>query len=220
LESVGRKDHGFELSIRDLDGSRTIFHDILIFAIPPVNAATYLEGLDSRLTQRLKEIESSTIAVLALGFKAADIINPLDGFGYLIPRKEGVRSLGVLWSSSIFPGRAPKDHKLLQIMIGGAHDLRAIELNNEDLIDQALREANPVLGIKGRPVMAKVIRHSNGIPQYNLGHKDRINEIQARVQNIENLYLAGNGYLGISTNDCIRHGRELAEKVVEQLIQS
>ena len=151
--------------------------------------------------------------MIGLGFKDEDIANPLDGFGYLIPRKEGVRSLGVLWSSSIFPGRAPKGHKLLQIMIGGAHDLRAIEADDQTLVETAMKDADPVLGFRGAPVLQNIIRHKSGIPQYNLGHKARLQEIQQRMQGIDGLHLAGNGYFGISANDCIRHARELAGRI-------
>jgi oxygen-dependent protoporphyrinogen oxidase len=124
-----------------------------------------------------------------------------------------VRSLGVLWSSSIFPNRAPAGHKLLQIMIGGAHDLRAIEEDDQSLVETAMKDADPVLGFRGRPVVQRVIRHKSGIPQYNLGHRERLQEIQQRMRGIDGLHLAGNGYFGISANDCIRHARELAGRI-------
>jgi oxygen-dependent protoporphyrinogen oxidase len=215
IESLTRVEKGFDLVVRDGNGSQTAHHDIVVIATPPEQAAPFVAGLDEALAQRLTEIKSSTIAVIGLGFKGEDIANPLDGFGYLIPRKEGVRSLGVLWSSSIFPGRAPVGHKLLQIMIGGAHDLRAIEADDQTLVETAMRDADRVLGFRGAPVLQNVIRHKNGIPQYNLGHKARLREIQQRTQGIDGLHLAGNGYFGISANDCIRHARELAGRIAE-----
>jgi len=95
-------------------------------------------------------------------------------------------------------------------MIGGAHDLRAIEEDDETLVSTAMKDADPVLGFRGRPLLQKVIRHKSGIPQYTLGHNARLREIRERVQGIPGLHLAGNGYFGISANDCIRHARELA----------
>jgi oxygen-dependent protoporphyrinogen oxidase len=213
IDSLTRADKGFELAVRDGNGTRKVHYDIVVIATPPEQAAPFAAGLDGALAQRLMEIKSSTIAVLGLGFKGADIANPLDGFGYLIPRKEGVRSLGVLWSSSIFPNRAPEGHKLLQIMIGGANDLRAIEADDRTLIETAMKDADPVLGFRGAPVLQNVIRHKSGIPQYNLGHNARLREIQERTQGIQGLHLAGNGYFGISANDCIRHARELAGRI-------
>ncbi len=218
IESFARTEKGFDLVVRDGNGTQTVHHDVVVIATPPEQAAPFVAGLDSMLAQRLKEIKSSTIAVIGLGFKGEDIANPLDGFGYLIPRMEGVRSLGVLWSSSIFPGRAPEGHKLLQIMIGGAHDLRAIEADDQTLVETAMKDADPVLGFRGKPVLQRVIRHTSGIPQYNLGHKARLQEIQQRMQCIDGLHLAGNGYFGISANDCIRHARELAGRIAANIV--
>ncbi len=215
IESLTRAEKGFDMVVRDESGTQTVHHDIVILATPPEQAAPFVAGMDAALAQRLTEIKSSTIAVLGLGFRSEDIANPLDGFGYLIPRREGVRSLGVLWSSSIFPGRAPAGHKLLQIMIGGAHDPHAIDADDQTLVETAMKDADPVLGFRGKPVVQNIIRHKSGIPQYNLGHKARLLEIQQRTQNVGGLHFAGNGYFGISANDCIRHARELAARIAE-----
>ncbi len=217
IESMTRAEKGFDLVVRGAEGAQPVHHDIVVLATPPEQSAGFVTGFDATLAQRLTEIKSSTIAVIGLGFRGQDIANPLDGFGYLIPRKEGVRSLGALWSSSIFPNRAPEGHKLLQIMIGGAHDLRAIEADDQTLVDTAMKDADPVLGFRGKPLVQQVIRHKSGIPQYNLGHKARLSEIQQRMQGIANLHLAGNGYFGISANDCIRHARELAARIAAAL---
>ena len=217
IDSLTRTGSGFDLVVRDAGGARRAHHNMVVLATPPEQTAPFVAGMDGELAQCLSGIKSSTIAVIGLGFKAEDIANPLDGFGYLIPRKEGVRSLGVLWSSSIFPNRAPAGHKLLQIMIGGAHDLRAIEADDETLVDIAMKDADPVLGFRGKPVVQNVIRHKSGIPQYNLGHNARLREIRQRVQGIPGLHLAGNGYFGISANDCIRHAKELAAQIAGNL---
>ena len=217
VESLTRAGKGFDLVVRDANGAQTAHHDMVVIATPPEQAAPFVSGMDAALAQRLTGIKSSTIAVIGLGFRGEDVSNPLDGFGYLIPRKEGVRSLGVLWSSSIFPNRAPAGHKLLQIMIGGAHDLRAIEADEGTLVDTAMKEADPVLGFRGNPMVQCVVRHKSGIPQYNLGHKARLQEIQRRMQPIRGLHLAGNGYFGISANDCIRHARDLAGRIAADI---
>jgi oxygen-dependent protoporphyrinogen oxidase len=217
IRSIQRIDGGYRICGRDASGEFQHKHDIVVLATPPTGAAMLLRPFDSALGQALSEIQSSTIAVLALGFRDDDITNPLDGFGYLIPRKQAVRSLGVLWSSSIFPNRAPQGHKLLQIMIGGAHDMAAVVADDELLIRTALSDADPVLGFRGEPVMARVFRHGNGIPQYSLGHRARLEVIQKRLETLPGLYLAGNGYHGISSNDCIRHAGLLASKIVDTM---
>jgi oxygen-dependent protoporphyrinogen oxidase len=216
VESVRRTNDGYELTGRNGEEPFQRRHNVLVFAAPPQSAAVLVEGLDAELGRLLDGIKSSTIAVLGLGFRADDIENPLDGFGYLIPRNQGLRALGVLWSSSIFSNRAPQNRKLLQIMIGGAHDPEAIDADDQTLVDSAMKDADPVLGFKGQPIMTRVFRHRFGIPQYNLGHRARLEEITRRVRNLPGLYLAGNGYHGISTNDCIRHAAELAREIVDK----
>jgi hypothetical protein len=122
-------------SLRTPGGTTCRRHDVLVFAVPPQGVAPLLAPVDAELGRVLGEIPSSTITVLGLGFRGDDIGSPLDGFGYLIPRNQKLRSLGVLWSSSIFPGRAPEGGKLLQIMIGGAHDPKAVEEDDKTLVD-------------------------------------------------------------------------------------
>ncbi len=215
LDSLRRVKDGYEVTGRTSEGPMVRRHDVVVLASPPRGAAALAACLDAELARLLGEIRSSSIAVLALGFKAEDIANPLDGFGYLIPRNQRLRSLGVLWSSSIFPNRAPQGHKLLQIMIGGAHDPGAVDEADDTLVDTALKNADPVLHFKGGPIMTRVIRHRCGIPQYTLGHQARLKAIDACLQKLPGFHLAGNGYHGISSNDCIRHARELARKIVE-----
>ena len=213
IESVTSARPGYELVLRTPGGTTCRRHDVLVFAAPPQGAAPLLAPVDAELGRVLGDIPSSTITVLGLGFRGDDIGSPLDGFGYLIPRNQKLRSLGVLWSSSIFPGRAPEGGKLLQIMIGGAHDPKAVEEDDKTLVDTALRDADPLLRFKGAPVVARVVRHRAGIPQYNLGHRDRLAQIARRLESLPGLHLTGNGYHGISANDCIRCARDLAAKI-------
>lgn len=217
IEAIHRDAGRYEIAYRGPEGPARQQHDILIVTTPPSNAAELVTGLDPALGGILRQIESSTAVMIALGFQAADIAHPLDGFGYLIPREAGLRSLGVLWSSSIFENRAPAGHKLLQIVLGGAHDLHAVDVDDQALIDTAMKDAGPVLGIKGEPVMTRVIRHHTGIPQYTLGHQARLEQIAHRLKDLPGFHLAGNGYHGISTNDCIRTTNELAARIAEGL---
>ncbi len=214
IESIHGVDGGYEVTGQVAGGPLSRRHDALIMASPPQAGALLVAPLDLELGQLLAAIQSSTIAVLGLGFTQDGIADPLDGFGYLIPRNQGLRSLGVLWSSSIFPNRAPNGHKLLQVMIGGANDPGAINEDDSILIDTALKNADPVLHFKSEPIMTRVFRHRCGIPQYNLGHRERLQSIAQRLQHLPGFYLAGNGYHGISTNDCLRHAAELAERIV------
>lgn len=213
--TAGKK--GYSLLLEHNGEEQTAGHDVVILSAPPVAAARMVGGLDEELADVLSQIPSSTIAVVALGYETGALGSELDGFGYLIPRAEGVRPLGVLWSSSIFDNRADMDRRLLTVMIGGAHDPEAVTLSDDELTDLAVREIDSTIGVNGKPVIRRIVRHRNGIPQYVLGHRERLREIDERLKNLPRFHLAGNGYRGISTNDCIKHSYELVERIVAEL---
>lgn len=219
--AVERSGEKFRITSKNDTAQETMsaIHDLLIIATPPTVAASLIKTVAPELVTDLDAIKSSTISVVSLGFRASDIKDDLNGFGYLIPRNEGIRSLGVLWSSSIFAERVEDGNKLLTVMIGGAHDPEAIEMSDSELIKTAIEDAKPFLQINGSPVMSKVIRHRLGIPQYNLGHRERLQRIQGQNQTSTNLFFAGNGYFGISANDCIRNSAELAEIIVSSVTE-
>ena len=214
INEVEKTAKGFSMEINaEGRGKELRNHDFLILAAPPTATASMIDSIKPDLAEELTKIKSSTIATIALGFDGSALDNELNGFGYLIPRNEKIRSLGVLWSSSIFADRASAGDKLLTVMIGGAHDMDAINLDDSQLIDIALKDAQPYLQITGQPKMTNVIRHRLGIPQYVLGHKERVNLIEEQNRKDDGLYFAGNGYFGISANDCIRNSGKLAETI-------
>lgn len=217
VNRIESQNNGYSLLIEHKGAEQEVEHDIVIITAPPVAAAQMVNEMDAELADTLGRIPSSSIAVVALGYEAEDLGSELDGFGYLIPRAEGVRPLGVLWSSSIFEHRANADQRLLTVMIGGAHDPEAVTLSDEELTDLAVREIDSTVGINGKPAMRRIVRHQNGIPQYVIGHRERLSIIDKRMKDLRQLYLAGNGYHGISTNDCIKHSYELVEKIVSEL---
>ena len=110
---------------------------------------------------------------------AADLGHPLQGFGVLVPRSEGVRSLGCLWSDSIFPGQAPAGQRLLRTIIGGAHDPDVLKLSEAELEAVAQQDLERLVGVKQPPRFTRIIRHEAGIAQYTLGHLDRVAQTEA-----------------------------------------
>ena len=144
----------------------------------------------------------------------------LEGFGLLIPGRERRRILGVLWTSSIFPGRAPEGHVLLRVMAGGAGNPAIMELGDEALVTTALEELGPLLGIRGRPALARVIRHQRAIAQYEPGHLARLARVERELDGLPGLVLTGSSYRGISVNSCVKEAEGVAELVVERLAAS
>jgi oxygen-dependent protoporphyrinogen oxidase len=213
IQSVQHSEKHYNVEFEGREGKEHATFDILVVAAPPPSAAMFLSEMDPAIGRLLPKIKSSAAVMIALGFRDSDLKNRLDGFGYLVPRASGLRSLGVLWSSSIFPERAPEGCKLLQIVMGGEHDPYAVDEDDEQLLSTAIEEADGVLGVKSAPIMTRVMRVRIGIPQYNVGHQARVLEIEKRLEDFPGLYLAGNGYYGISGNDCVRISSELAERI-------
>ena len=195
----------------------TIETPVVVVATPPHAASALLADLDREVAAELAAIREAPLAVVATGYRAADLPAPLAGFGFLVPRGEGLRMLGCLWDSSIFPGRAPEGRVLMRTMIGGAHDPEAATLDPGELLAITRRELGTVLGIQAEPDFVRVIRHAHGIPQYEIGHGERLQRIDARLALHPGLHLAGFGYRGVAVNRVLEDAAALAERLVRTL---
>ena len=153
------------------------------------------------------------IARLAFGFRRSQVKHPLDGFGALVPRKERMNMLGVLFSSSMFENRAPQDHVLLTAFAGGARNPELLHHGADEISARVLDDLRTVLGITGAPVFSDVVTLDRSIPQYNVGYsavKQLIDRIEAGSPG---LHFTGNFRQGISVSDCIAAGSAAAAKV-------
>jgi len=191
--------------------------DAVIHAAPAHAAAEHLRGLDPELGRLLAEIPFAPMAVIALGFTEKRVQHDLQGFGLLVPTRENRDLLGALWTSSIFSGRAPDGMALIRCMAGGAANPQVMDLEDEDLVNLALAELRPLLGIQGAPVMARVIRHSRAIAQYVVGHPARLRAVAERCKRLPGLHLTGSSYAGISVNSCCKEAEALAARVAADL---
>lgn len=184
--------------------------DDVVVAIPSNLAASLLAGLDRALSDRLAAIPSAPVAVVHLGFAGTDAGDNLPGFGALAPRGETESLLGVLVPSNIFPDRAPVGSLLATAMLGGARDPAIVEKDDDAIVAKALAEIGAISGLKSQPRFVRVIRHMRAIPQYNLGHAERLAAIDADLRRQPGLHLAGNSYRGIAINACIADARVVA----------
>ncbi len=185
----------------------------LVLATPAHISARLLAPLDPLLAEPLDEIVYPPVASVALGFPPGLIDHPLDGFGVLIPRREERRTLGALFSSTLFPGRAPAGHKLITAFIGGRQDPEALEMSDAELVRQVHNDLADLLGIEGQPVWQRVNRWPQAIPQYELGHLARIERLDQALENHPGLSLIGNWRGGIAVGDCLENGRSLADRI-------
>jgi oxygen-dependent protoporphyrinogen oxidase len=185
----------------------------LAICTPAYQAATLLAPLDPALATLLQGVNYAPVATCVLAFACTQIAHPLDGFGMLIPRLLGIRTLGALFSSTLFPGRAPPDHVLITAFIGGARDPAIVDQTPVSLIEHVLADLRPLLGIRGDPVFAHAHLWPRAIPQYELGHLARLAEIDARLGRWPGLHLQANWRGGISVNDCVNSARRLAQRI-------
>jgi protoporphyrinogen/coproporphyrinogen III oxidase len=198
----------------DVDGDGGIEADTVVLAAPPSASALLVAGVDDPLAAELAAIPSAGLAVVALGYAERDLPRALDGFGFLVPRGEGPRILGVLWDSTVYPGRAPEGRVLLRAMIGGARDPEAVCLGDGALLEVVQRDLAATMGLDREPELVRVFRHPLGIPQYVVGHLERLYRIQRRLARHPGLLLAGNGYRGVAINSCVAEAEPLADQVV------
>jgi len=189
----------------------------VVIAAPAYVAAGMVSPLDEVLSKLLDGIPYSPITVAALGYRKATMGNPLDGFGFLIPRGEKRKILGALWDSSVFPNRAPEGKALLRVMVGGVRAPALAALPEAELLAIARKELQEILGISAEPVLAKTFFHDRGIPQYLVGHGKRLELLFGRLAGLPGLHLNSNAYRGIALNDCVRESRATAERIAKAL---
>jgi len=210
----GGKSEEYEVVLRD----QTVLESpVVVAALPAPRAANFFSSWNHDLANALGEIPYAPVAVVCLGYKRSDVVNPLKGFGFLIPRDQGVRTLGVIWVSSIFPPHAPPKTASLRVLVGGARDPEVVGRSAERLTELVLGEMGPILGLKGEPVARRVYRYTQGIPQYNVGHAKRLRRIDGWLRQLPGLFLTGNAYRGVGINDCVAEAERVAGDVLAYL---
>lgn len=193
--------------------SEAMSADAVVLTCPAYQQAAILDDLDHELADRIGTIPYNRIAVVALGFRKADVPRPLDGFGYIAPQSTRRDVLGVQWCSSIYPGRAPEGMVLLRAMCGGWHRAEVAGWDDARLVVAVRADLQQALGIHAPPTFQQIIRWERAIPQYHLRHLERVAWIEARLARYAGLFVGGNAYYGVSLNDCTEQGELLAERV-------
>ncbi len=199
----------------ELETGGTLEADAIILATPAYASGTLLHSLNPALASALQSIPYASTATVSLAYKLSDLSRPLDGYGYVIPRREGRRALACTWTSTKFPHRAPEGYALIRVFVGRAG--QDIPWNDNDLLALAKEELNLTLGITAEPILSRVFMWDKAMPQYNLGHPEILKRIDTELQNHAGLALAGNGYRGIGIPDCIHSGELAVEKILNEV---
>lgn len=189
----------------------------LVMASPAAETGRLLRDLVPEAAGILNDIESASLVVLNLAYPRAQVGHPMHGFGFLVPHNEpDFPLMGVLWADSIFPHHAPPDHRLIRVFIGGARDPEAPTRSDEALLATAAEGVRDLLSITGEPTLVDICRYTEAIPQYHVGHREKIERVRAAVENQPRLYLVGNYLEGVSINDCVRVGTEMANMLASE----
>lgn len=187
--------------------------DQVVIATPAHRAALLLGSVNGEAATLLSAIPYMSSVTLALCYDKSTFGHPLNGFGFLVPKRERKHLVACTWVNNKFSYRVPEDKIVLRCFMGGG-SLRETE---SALIEMARQELQSFMGVTAQPVFSKVARWPQSMAQYTVGHEKRVTEIEGRLIKMPGLQLAGNGYHGIGIPDCVRMGREAATNIVARL---
>jgi oxygen-dependent protoporphyrinogen oxidase len=192
-------------------GGERIDASAVVVTSPAHVAASLLRPLDAQAAALCDSVPYVSTASVALGWKRGDVAHPLLGSGFVVARRHNtLRITACTWVSSKWSHRAPSDHVLIRAFVGGAHDPSAVDLDDRQLIDLAVRDLAPVLGITAPPMLTRVFRSRNAAAQHNVGHAARVASLTQRLGSLRGLFVAGSGFESIGIPDCVASGRRIA----------
>jgi oxygen-dependent protoporphyrinogen oxidase len=216
VAGISRAGDDFVLEVERGTGPAQVRCRRLVLATPVGPAAELVEPMAPAAADVMRSIESASLTVVNLGFRREDVQHPLDGFGFLVPHNEPEFPLmGVLWADSAFPHHAPADCRLLRCFVGGTRTPDVNDRSPDELVDTACRTLRTTLGVRGEPLLVDVCPYPDAIPQYYLGHREKVAELRRHIAAVPGLTLAGNYLDGVSINDCVKLGRHVASDLLE-----
>ncbi len=211
---ISQNAHGYSVF---LNSGEKIPADGVILATPSFVTAELVSDTAPDLATELRSIDYVSTATVTLAYRESDLPRPLDGYGYVNPRREGRKALACTWTSSKFPHRAPDGYALLRVFIGRAGQEGEIAWDESALLTIAREELRLTLGITAKPLLERIFIWEKAMPQYNLGHPERLQQIVRRLAAYPGLALAGNAYQGIGIPDCIHSGELAAQRILSSL---
>jgi len=212
-EEISRAENRFVLKIVTAGNRQEVCADKLVLATPARVNADLLRLVAPAATFPSFDIEYAPVTVVSHGYHKNQVGADLRGFGFLIPRTENIRTLGCVWNSSLFPGRAPADHVLITSFIGGFSNPKIRRFSEQENVESVRREVGAILRMSGDPVVEHVTNYDSAIPQYNVGHTQRLQTIKDSVAKVPGLWLAGNYWNGPAIGACIEHALQVAHAV-------
>jgi oxygen-dependent protoporphyrinogen oxidase len=210
-----RHNNGGAWSVLLSDGS-TVDGDALIIATESWAAEPLLRPHDEVIADALASIPASSSATISIAFNENEVGFDLNAFGVLCPLAAGRALMAATYSSTKWPGRAPLGKVLLRGFVGGPHNQKIVNRPDEELVQTVLAEFRDIVGLSpnAKPLFSRVFRWHLGMPQYTLGHLDRIARIDDRCAKIHGLAIAGGSYRGVGVPNCIESGERAVSKIL------
>jgi len=210
VQSVIPQEGGWTVSA----GYQSDQFDGLIIATPAPAASALLQMVDVNLSHELGEIPYSSSVTVTLGYDDNVRRSLPPGFGFLIPRTEGCRTLAATFVHNKFPHRAPENRAVVRCFLGGSRDEKILHSSDDDILRIVRDELKQILGLDAKPLFTRIYKWKGAMAQYNVGHLERVHRIESLCKNFRGLALAGNAFTGIGVPDCVRSGKEAARRVL------
>jgi len=189
----------------------------VIVATPAPAAGRLLRDLDAPLAEELEAIPYHPSVIVALAYERRTFGRELEGFGFVVPRKEKKKLVACTWVTTKFPFRSAPGGVLLRCFLGGARNPAIVKETDERIVDTTLRELTEVMQVRAQPLFTRVYRWEDCMPQYSVGHAGRLEAIASRLAGHPGLFLAGNGYRGVGIPDCIQSGSTAASAALDSV---
>ena len=181
----------------------------VVVATPAGAASRLVRSINADLADLLAAVPYTSSITLSLGYRKNSFDHPLNGFGFLVPKRERKYLAACTWVGNKFNHRVPDDMVLLRCFTGG----NALPLTDDALVDAACSELKSIMGLQARPVFHSIARWPDSMAQYAVGHEQRVASMESILESMPGLHLAGNAYHGIGIPDCVRMGKEAAARV-------
>jgi len=207
---------GYKIYLKNRD---TIDADVVIFATPSYETGRLLRGLNSSISDQLDTIPYVSTATISLAYKKDSILHPMNGFGFLVPRVENRRIMGASWVSRKFSYRTPDDSILIRCFIGGSRNEELVFLDDKDMLKMIREELRDVMGISAEPILTRIYRWEKAMPQYIIGHDERVSRIEQSISKYPDMFVTGSAYRGGGISECIKNAQLTAESVLNHLFK-
>ncbi|MFH1007282.1 MAG: protoporphyrinogen oxidase [Candidatus Latescibacterota bacterium] len=208
-----REPSGFGLEVTSKGSTETHQYDQVVLTVPTYTLAKLLHPLAQEKACRIGNTEHPPVTVVFMGFREEDVVRDIDGFGYLIPEVEKKRTLGSIWSSNIFPNRAPEGYVAFTNFVGGTRQPQNARLDDAEIEKLVYEDLNDLVGLRGQPTIVRIKRWQKAIPQYTMGYQE-VQQIFSDIEEeIPGLFLAGNYRRGIGVGDSVLSAFETVTKM-------